>query len=85
MHLPSFPLAEAQWPGEKPLHMVSPILQTEPAYMVLRREFDNWGPRIQAVVDRQIKHNDAWRKAVGDINKKMGLPADLGLSCLPKR
>lgn len=61
-----------------------PVLRAEPLYLVLRNERKEWGPRIQAEIDKAVA-SGAWHETVGTINKSVALPVYSGLSCLKKK
>lgn len=79
-HLEAFPVLNQLSLGDS-IVLKPALLDFEPTYLVLRHNFDEWGPRLQQQIEAQIR-SGRWQQLVGAANQAIGLPRDVGLSCL---
>ena len=60
---------------------VGDVLSAEPAYLLVNARHPDWAKKLQTAFDAAIR-DGSLQRTVGDINVAMGIPRNLGISCL---
>jgi len=66
---------------EKVIKIDGPVLQSTPAYIVLRNHIDLWGPIIESNF-KKMKVNGSWDSGFSALSVKSGIPSDVAIRCL---